>query len=280
MEEAVVRDLRGGLWSRQVLEGSNGVWEPAAKELLKKLRNKVRLLAAQSEEEQDPQTPLEWGKEALQSHAREPLSAVVVGNRVFESLAGNPVVCCVERLPSSQWWRSRSCSVRLGRQMDDYLRVLRLVLGHAIYLRFIDPHLDPSQRRYSQFKQLMFACKRTGLLPRIELHRVGYKGSGRDKDPFKTVAAAKELFQGLDRAMAEEGIEAEVFVWDDFHDRHLITNLLGISMANGFDTSGNSQERTTWTRLSFDDRVDVEREFDLSSKKHDLHFKFTIGSRP
>jgi hypothetical protein len=32
------------------------------------------------------------------------------------------------------------------------------------------------------------------------------------------------------------GLQAEVFIWDDFHDRYLITDIIGINLPYGFDT--------------------------------------------
>ena len=48
---------------------------------------------------------------------------------------------------------------------------------------------------------------------------------------------------GLSGRLRAAGLQAEVFVWDDFHDRYLISNLVGISLPNGFDTDGKSQQR-------------------------------------
>ena len=70
------------------------------------------------------------------------------------------------------------------------------------------------------------------------------------------------------------GLKAEVFVWDDFHDRYLISNLVGISLPNGFDTNRNPNSVTSWTRLSRADSDDVLREFDPVSRRHTLRASF------
>ena len=71
------------------------------------------------------------------------------------------------------------------------------------------------------------------------------------------------------------GLRAEVFVWDDFHDRYLISNLIGISLSNGFDTKAN--QTTTWTRLGRKDRDDVRREFHPATGSHKLQLRFEVG---
>ena len=115
------------------------------------------------------------------------------------------------------------------------------------------------------------------LAPRIEIHRVCYDGSGRQRT-FPTESEMKTLFARLDQQMRACGLGATVMVWDDFHDRYLISNLIGIGIANGFDISGNTDEMTTWTRLSMKDRDDVQKEFDPPAGRHELRFQFEIGA--
>jgi hypothetical protein len=75
------------------------------------------------------------------------------------------------------------------------------------------------------------------------------------------------------------GLAGEVHVWDDFHDRYLVTNLIGLSLPNGFDTSSAAGSTTTWTRLSEADRADVEREFDPGVGRHKVAWPaFEIGA--
>ena len=81
---------------------------------------------------------------------------------------------------------------------------------------------------------------------------------------------------GLSGLLRAADLKAEVFVWDDFHDRYLISNLVGISLPNGFDTNRNPNSATSWTRLSRTDSDDVLREFDPVSRRHTLRASFTI----
>jgi len=76
--------------------------------------------------------------------------------------------------------------------------------------------------------------------------------------------------------MRAAGLRIEVFLWDDFHDRYLISNLIGVSMPNGFDTITHRTSVTRWTRLGRDDRDDVQREFDPASARHALRHQFVV----
>jgi hypothetical protein len=62
----------------------------------------------------------------------------------------------------------------------------------------------------------------------------------------------------------------EVFLWDDFHYRHLISDLSGIQMSNGFNTTRARNAVTTWSRMGRAQRDDVQREFDPASNRHGL----------
>ena len=87
----------------------------------------------------------------------------------------------------------------------------------------------------------------------------------------------KNTFQNeFGPVLSQSNLKAEVFIWDNFHDRYLISNLGGILVPHGFDTSRNPDDLTTWSRLGRSDRDDVQREFDRESNKHKLYFNFTI----
>ncbi len=155
---------------------------------------------------------------------------------------------------------------------------LSLILRHANLLMFIDPHLDPSRAGYDEFIRLLLSAIRPGnCAPRIQIHRVSYVGHG----PARRLLNQKEwqeAFESLQPPLVSTGLSADVFIWDDFHDRYLLTNLIGILMGNGFDVSQASNAMTTWARLSRNDRWRVEREFDYPNNAfHQLHGKFTIG---
>lgn len=275
LEEAVIRDLRNGSWSRQFSDDSVP-WQAAAQKLLKVLAGGNRLVPSPAELKAEPTRPVEWGWEAEASHCRTPLSAILSGNQTYVELGDKPHWCCAETVCESGWWQSRSPSVRLKRTMADYLRELRVVLRSANSLMFIDPHLDPSYPRYSEFYKIVEAAKRQEVKPQIELHRACYDGSGPNRNLLKQLEVVQR-FASLHERLRHSGLRAEVFVWDDLHERYLISNLIGIHLGNGFDTSRNRDQETTWGRLSPRNRDDIQREHDPASKRHELRFQFPIG---
>ena len=113
-------------------------------------------------------------------------------------------------------------------------------------------------------------------VPLIEIHRVCFTGSG----PNRNIIAGPEWESHFRNAwggsLQAAGLSVEVYVWDDFHDRYLISNLVGISIPNGFDTTPNLANTTTWTRLGRREAEDIGREFEPASNRHTLHHRFRI----
>lgn len=276
LQEALVRDLSNGQWSTYI-NGQITTWHFRAKELIRKLINQNRLRKSSSIESNIPLNSIEWCKEAVRSDQMEPLSGIIAPFYVVKHFPNESKVAPIEKIQNTLWWKSRSPSVRLNRNTNDYLRHLRLVLGHANSLMFIDPHLNPNRPNYREFTKLLLAAKREKVDPLIEIHRVSYEGSGTKRKFPSNQDWLKNFHTGLADQLSQLGLSVEVFIWDDFHDRYLITDIIGISLPYGFDVTNNPKSKTTWTRLGREDRDDIQREFDPVSTQHTLKFRFSIG---
>jgi hypothetical protein len=273
-EEALVRNLRNGDWSKYVLNLSSK--HPNTKYILRLLN----LRSVKSIRTTEPSSHFEWCQEALESHRREPLNGIIASPGVAANFMGEKIISSIEDLSILGWLRSRSNSVRLSRTMSDYLDNLRLILSNANSIKFIDPYLDPTGTNYREFYQLISAIQRaSGAAPRIEVHR---KYSGSPSDPPLTKDDWINRFRRLSATLTAATLKIEVFVWDDFHDRYLITNLIGINLNNGFDIS-SVNDITTWNKLNRQVREDINKEFtpDSMGKKslvgeRRLIYRFTI----
>ena len=75
-----------------------------------------------------------------------------------------------------------------------------------------------------------------------------------DQGPNKVIEPNHKWEASFKRVLSPilqpKGLNAEVFIWDDFHDRYLISNLIGILIPNGFDVTTDPNDTTTWTRFS------------------------------
>ena len=271
----VVRNFRNGEWWRCV-EDQRDRWHNRAKELLKKLKQQGRLRETAACLPDAPKDGREWCLEAMASHKTEPLQGIIADDVTASAHVDKTIVSAISRLGQAAWWQRDSCSVELRRDAAEYLKMLAPVLRHSNSLMFIDPHLDPSEKRYQNVVQLLQACGSGNFKPQIEIHRVCYAGSGPSRRILSEVDL-KRMFAGpVQQAVVQRGLRAEVFIWDDFHDRFLISNLLGIMLPNGFDVETGPATVTRWARLDQKDRDNVQREFDPAAGQHQPRYRFKI----
>ncbi len=274
LHEGVVRNLRGGEWGR-VFESPDRAWHRRGKELLKKLRTQQRVVLAEAVRPATPQTDAEWCLEALGSHASRSLTGIIATDDTAAPHSGDAAVSAVSRLANAPWWAARSPSLRVGRTFAEYESALGVVLRHANSLSFIDPFIDPSDHhQYGDLMRLISSLRTRSVKPLVEIHRAAWYNRGNDKRPqVSDVVGAVEPY--LRAAARSAGLSVEVFLWDEIHDRYLITDLIGISVPYGFGTTTAPNARTTWSRLGRDDRDSVQREFDPAHRPP--RHRFTVS---
>jgi hypothetical protein len=200
---------------------------------------------------------------------------VIVSDTLGPAHRGNTLVAPIGSLTGALWWADRSPTIRLSRTLADYRSALELVVRHANSMMVIDPYIDPSNPSFQGIVTVLEGAAGRALKPLIEIHRVAWL-DGRDKRP-QNAEIEGFMRAGLQPAATRSGLSFEVFLWDDFHDRYLISDLVGILVSHGFDTTTRAAALTTWGRLGRRDRDDVQREFDRASPRHVLRHRFTVG---
>jgi hypothetical protein len=265
LHEGLVRNLRSGEWAK-TFDDSSRQWHRRGKELLKTLLAQQRVVLADAARPTAPQTDADWCDEAMKSHdascPKRPLAGVIATDATAVPHARSGIVSSVSKLSSAPWWASRSCSLRLKRTFEDYKAALDPVLQHANSLIFVDPFIDPEDHhQYGDLMKLLEGLRDRAVKPLVEIHRAAWYDGGNDKraQVNKVVAA---LTPGITEVAETAGLAVDVFLWNDIHDRFLITNLIGISLPYGFGTTKKSDEHTFWTRLGRKDRDAVEKHFD------------------
>jgi len=273
LQEALVRDLCDGGWSQYCLQNS-GSLHRLCKEILKKLVQNNRLRRFPRQGISDPANAKDWCQEGVSSiSVTEPLTGIIASNATKLGFPANEVAS-IEKLTGTPWWQSRSPSVTVDRKTAEYLRVLHRALLQANSLMFIDPNLDPDSHNYREFGQLLAPLASRAIKPRIEIHRSFCKGDGKART-FPTQADWESSYAALGRELRALGIQADVFGWDDFHERYLIADVVGISVPAGFDVTGKQDDWSTWGRLGRDDKDKIQRLFDPAARK--TKWQFTIG---
>jgi hypothetical protein len=275
LEEALLRNLRAGEWLA-VFRNHDRPWHRRGLELLKRMVKQNRLRLADAALPLSPSNDVDWCREALASHEIDPMTGVISTAQVVDEVGGDSILGRVDRLGSFHCWTSRSTSIRLTRCRGDYEAQLRLIMHTANSVMFIDPHLDPTQWRYFNVLPILLLAQGRRPMPLIEIHRVVYVGSGRNRQLIDSREWENRFCDAWGKDLASAGLQVEIFVWDDHHDRYLITDLIGIEMGNGYDTTSNSNDITTWSRLGRATRDDIQREFDPAANRHVLRYWFAV----
>jgi hypothetical protein len=275
LEESLVRNLREGEWLK-VFTNHDRPWHRRGIELLKKLVKQNRLVLAEAVLPNIPVYDSQWCHEAAASHQREPLTGIITTAKVADEVGKYDFLVRIERLGSSTCWTCRSASVRLARSYGEYATQLHLIMKSANSVMLIDPHLDPTLPRYSDVLPLLLLAQSRHPEPLIEIHRVIYVGSGANRQLIDSAEWENRFRSAWRNDLLSAGLRIEIFIWDDHHDRYLITDLIGIEMANGYDTTKNLNDITTWCRISRKDRDDIQREFDPACNRHKLRHRFTV----
>lgn len=292
LEDALVRDLHGGAWQTYVHQKTRQACHPKARELLKKLRLQHRLRSMPAASVDRPPSINDWliedwCAETIASHGQEPINGAIATRSTAHQYPTPtkkqpPLIAAIDQLQNIRWWQTRSSSRVLHRQTADYLDALRLVFAQARSILFIDPYLNPRKPNFREFQRLLAAIDRPIAPPLLEVHLAlkGYDSDNPDGlDPVQISGQAwRNCFSAWLPTLRDRQLRIEVFIWDQFHDRYLISDLIGIQAPAGFDVSRNPQETTTWTRISREARDKIQQQFSRNSTHHKLIHHFHLPS--
>jgi hypothetical protein len=275
-QSLVVRDLRSGDWYKDLWRNKTACPHLGQK-TLKALKAEKRLLLAPPELKAVPSDSPSWVSEALASHRKESLAGILTCREGKAPHSDEALVCVIDRrLQGASWWTQTVVGgeTRVRRNTAGYLEALKVLLRAANHLKFMDPHLDPSLHDYREFRALLKAARRDdGVQPKIEIHRVCYEGPG-ERRPVSNDTWQKKFRDALKEDLKAWKLDAEVVIWPDEHDRHLITNLGGIHLGNGLKINNDPKSFSTWTPLPRNTSDAVERKFDPDATKP--HHRFMI----
>lgn len=278
LEESIVRNLRAGEWI-EFFKRTNRPWHRYGKEILKKIKKQSRLRDVDPVLPEGPESDEDWCSEALASHESNPLDGIIVTDNILKNFDDNPVFMPINKVNQKKYRDIRPGSARLSRTYEEYKKQLEIIFRCSNSIMLIDPHLDPSERRYSELINLLLLAKEKEPKPVIEVHRAIYKGSGPSREIKKVEEWEKIFKEYWYEVLKKNKLKVRVCIWKSMHDRYLISNLIGISLGNGFDTTNYDKDMTTWSRLDIKTKENIERDFDPSNiaiNQNDLAGSFTI----
>jgi hypothetical protein len=272
LREALVADLHNGNLGKYISANANR-WDPKGKELFKKIVTQNRLISRPAIGLTTPNVDTEWIDEAYAAHNNEPLDGIIT-SEVNKLHRQDPIIASIEKLSSAVWWQNRTSSIRVLRNTQSYIKALEKILRYSNSIMFIDPHLHPYKHSYREFELLLAAIRNTTPKPLISIHRVCYDGTPQNKISNQDWESLfkKKFSTGL----LHSGVTVEIYIWDVFHYRYVISDLIGLFIDNGLDLDQQPGRILQIARLGKIDSDDIQREFDPASGRHQLIHKFSI----
>ena len=278
LEDALIHDLRSGDFSAATLGDEN--IHPKGKELMKKMIKKRRLFSVRSALAATSVCPTDWVQEALESHKAMPVSGIITCGTAKQAFKTDNMIADVANCTSATWWGGSVArqSWNPTRTVAGYSHLLEPLLRHANSLVIIDPHFDPSVERYQVLDQLLLPLSARTEKPTVELHRVCYEGSGPNRKILSN-NTIEQRFSVLSRSLRAIGVVVEVFVWNDDHNRYLLTDLGDFQLGNGLDVSRSVGAMDTWSRIDRITADDISRRHDPGAMASNLQHRFVIGAQ-
>lgn len=257
----VIRDLAAGGWGK-TLEVRREDLHARSRELLRKLRLDGRIVSAAAQSASAPTDEIGWLVEALASHKTDPEIAQFFGTDDFcgslRAADYQQLPKGISKIPFCSPFSGGGCSIKVERNVAAYISALRPLIKYSRSLMFIDPYLDLLAANYQDFLSLLKEIASINPGVEVELHRQIKPAHG---EQLVSAAIWKQRFsQAIASDQSLKNLKINIFIWDEFHDRYLISNLMGISVPYGFDTT-KKNEATRWSMLSPHDADDVRQEF-------------------
>ena len=278
-ENGMISDLNKSGWSKDVAQRIQEVSSQKTKkdlmDLLSVLKDRHRLVRHPKTLD-GPNDDLEWLALARQAHDRAPLDAIMLTSELLErSRMDDELLVRVGEALDSPAWLARRRSTTIKQREQDYKRLFPKILRHAKRLYLIDPFFRPNRRKWTDTIKICASLmgQRGGepLRGTIEIHTGDPSGhstpqqEAQDWDRWKRAKFKPHYTHTLSVSMWRRFDDGE-----RLHDRFLITDQVGFSIAGGLDCLNppiDTPSDTIWTLMDNDDR------------KRWLS-KFTVGTSP
>jgi len=173
-----------------------------------------------------------WIDQALNEHANRPFSAIIASSNP----TANTEVLVASELDDSVVRFKATDQKHITRTAVEIVDCVELLLGSAKIVKLIDPHFDPSKKRWRRMLELVLsALSSNGQADvTLEIHRADNALPGNIKNYFNS------SIPGIRPA----GITVHVFLHPEtsMHNRFILTHLGGASYHTGLDDNedGNS----------------------------------------
>lgn len=274
-ENGLVANLHQAGWHRHIrqrLEELSPNLRRDIIECLNTLYDRHRLVAHPRRVAGDPANDADWLDLALESHRRSLFRGIVLSQALRDSCPHcDPAFMELSVALDSPLWRERQRSHNLVQREADYRAALTPILRHARALTLVDPYINCHEARYQatiRYCIELLGQRGYNVLPgRIHIH-AGDPTNRRLRHHESVPDRLNAWESYLRRFIGRYPHRFKVFLWrkrrggERFHDRYILTDQCGISVAAGLDCDAHSQHATTWMLLD-------ERDRQLQLQKHD-----------
>ena len=165
----MVSNLHSGSWQKTALQMISGVKDHRAKKRCQELlQNASRRLVSRPACCDWPDDDFAWGREAVESHAAEPI------NRILMTGAGHEILGkrykSVRRLDEVQdagFWRGIAADASPPMKISDQVAMLRKICVHSEFLCLITPYIQGGGNDETDFavELVRSALKSSALIP-------------------------------------------------------------------------------------------------------------------
>ena len=268
-ENGMISDLHKSGWSRDIARRMDGMPSPKAKTnlmaLLSVLKDRNRLVR-HPKGATNPNSDLEWLELAREANSRAPLDAIMLTpGLLIRSGINDDVFVEINSVLDLSVWLGRRRSNTIKQREEDYRSLLPKILRHAKRLYLIDPYFRPDRRQWTDTIRICASLmgQRGGepLHGIIEIHTGDPSNRTLPRDPREELAdwerwKRNEFAQNLHHSLL-------ITMWRRFddgervHDRFLITDQVGFSIAGGLDCvrpAFGTTSDTIWTLMDEQDR--------------------------
>lgn len=262
LKYSLVRDLNRGQWS-QFIKSMQSRHPDTQHRILATLRKNKRLIIDTFCTDSKPSSYQEWCELAINSHEKNPLNYVLVSKILEQDFVEyKPLITSIQ---SCDFLENENYSLRLNKTISDYVSNLDAIFKHSNSIMLIDPYLYLPQNleKIINIIQNIHHIKRSISL---ELHL-----SGEKVNPDVHVSTFNSILYPLKTRVEK----IKIFYWHSFHDRYLISDLIGINLRHGFQIDNNGR-KSTWTRLSNQNRDELQKEFTPNRNRNKFLKEFIV----
>lgn len=274
LQDGIITNLRDGHWYNYIQTCTSRNWYPNAMIILRSLFSNNKVHSRKPTLTTFTDDDVHWCLEAINLTSTVPLHGIVCSQSVFNSIGMHPKLSCISQLHTTNWWNNRNRTISINHNPTDFTQYLEPIVTTSNSLMIIDRFIDPGKKDYRKFIRVISSICSSCDIPSIEIHRVEYFGT--NKSNIKNRLFWENRFRtNLAFLPASIRNKIEVFIWDEFHDRYIVTDVVGITSGNSFSLR-NNKPPTRWTRLDSTARSDVTLEFDAAAGLHALKYRFQI----